>query len=306
MRNYCVFILLGLFLFPLEVASQEIKIFTLSDFDLKDNVKSCLVQANYGKEEYDFDTSGRLTKSVTRYSDTDYDISLYKYEYNFLIEKRVENYRDNSFDKKTSIAHLYEIDSSSNRKITEKIISYEKEFIDLYEYHYDEENRLVKILRSNNDGNDETRVEHSNRLSEINKRYFLNDELTSSKRTSEKVEADSIIQKNVLVKKFLEGKPNSAVEDIFDGEGKLISKTEFIYNTKKTTFEPSKILNYSYSDQHILQMVETQEGASKTTSEYIYQFDTQGNWVKEIISPDNTYTTRKITYYPIEETVIEE
>ena len=32
---------------------------------------------------------------------------------------------------------------------------------------------------------------------------------------------------------------------------------------------------------------------------YIYQYDKEeeGNWIKQIITPDNTYKTRKITYY---------
>ena len=39
---------------------QEIRIFTISDFDLKGPVKSCLVSTKYGKEAYDFDKQGKL------------------------------------------------------------------------------------------------------------------------------------------------------------------------------------------------------------------------------------------------------
>ncbi|MBT8313063.1 MAG: hypothetical protein KJP26_01270, partial [Maribacter sp.] len=76
------------------VQSQEIRIFTTADFDLKGPVKTCLVSTKYGKETYDFDKEGKLTKSVTRYNDTDYDVTYYKYEGNELIEKRFENYRN--------------------------------------------------------------------------------------------------------------------------------------------------------------------------------------------------------------------
>src|SRR5690606_517432 len=79
------------------LSAQEIKIFSIGDFDLKGAVKSCLVITDYGKEEYDFNEDGLLTKAVTRYSDSDYDITLYKLNGKELSEKRVENYRDGSF-----------------------------------------------------------------------------------------------------------------------------------------------------------------------------------------------------------------
>ena len=110
------------------IQGQEIQLFTLEDFDLRNEVKFCLVSTDYGKEEYDFNKKGFLTKSVTRYNDTDYDVVHYKYEEGDLIEKRSESYRDNAFDPSTSIAHFYEIDSTDNLKIQERIFSYDKEF----------------------------------------------------------------------------------------------------------------------------------------------------------------------------------
>ena len=59
---------------------QEIQIFTLADFGLKENVKFCMVSTDYGKEEYDFNKKGFLTKSVTRYNANDYDVVYYKYK----------------------------------------------------------------------------------------------------------------------------------------------------------------------------------------------------------------------------------
>ena len=40
-------------------------------------------------------------------------------------------------------------------------------------------------------------------------------------------------------------------------------------------------------------------GVGIIKKEYIYQYDMaeNGNWIKQIVIPDNTYTTRKITYY---------
>ncbi|MEP3444625.1 MAG: hypothetical protein ABJN53_07520, partial [Flavobacteriaceae bacterium] len=55
----------------------------------------------------------------------------------------------------------------------------------------------------------------------------------------------------------------------------------------------------------MLEKVITTTKNSEAIKEYIFQFDDkeEKNWVKQIITPDNTYTTRKIVYYP---TVIEE
>ena len=41
---------------------------------------------------------------------------------------------------------------------------------------------------------------------------------------------------------------------------------------------------------------------NKTTHKYIYQFDAneQKNWVRKIVTPENTFVRRKITYYPKE------
>ncbi len=40
--------------------------------------------------------------------------------------------------------------------------------------------------------------------------------------------------------------------------------------------------------------------------EYVYQFDPQGNLIKEIVTPENLYTTRKISYYEVTEEVKKE
>lgn len=294
-KNYA-FLILVLFLRPMEMTSQEIKIFKVEDFDLMGKVKSCLVSTNYGKEEYDFNEEGLLTKSVTRYSDTDYDITYYKYSRGILLEKRLENYRDNSFDKNTSIANLYTIDSLLNLKITEKIISYNKEFLDQYEYYY-KNDTLRRVVRSNNDGIDETRILYADVKGEQTKTYEMNNVIQQSIQTAIAKENDSIIERSVLTKKFLEGEPNSALEELFDSTNKLLSKTKFFYNTNSKQFIKEETLRYSYDASGMLLKTESSTSTGSEIKEYIFQFDVNGNWIKEIITPDNTYTTRKISYY---------
>ena len=97
------------------VQAQEPKIFTTADFDLKGKVKRCLVITDYGRETYDFSRDGLLTKVTTVYSESDYDITYYKYSKGLLKEKRLENYREDNLDRQTSLAHLYNIDTLINK-----------------------------------------------------------------------------------------------------------------------------------------------------------------------------------------------
>lgn len=304
-KNYTVLILIVLFFLPKGMTSQEIQIFTVEDFDLKGNVKSCLVSTNYGKEEYDFNTEGLLAKSVTRYSDTDYDITYYKYSKGMLLEKRFENYRDNLFDKSTSIASFYTIDSLLNLKITEKIVSYNKEFLDQYEYFYSADS-IFKIVHSNDSGIDETLVSYTDVKGEQTKSYVLNGAVQKSIRTSEKRVKDSVVERNVLTKKFLNGVSNSALEETFDGEGKLITATKFYASPKTKRLSKVEALVYTYDKMGVLFQKEVQAEKSAETKEYIYQFDENGNWIKEIITPENTYKTRNISYYETLEEMKEE
>lgn len=300
MKSYVVLSFLALFFFSKEMTSQEIKIFKVEDFDLTGSVQSCLVSTDYGKEEYDFNENGLLTKSVTRYNDLDYDITYYKYANGQLLEKRLENYRENTFDSATSIANLYTIDSTSNLKITEKIVSYNKDFLDQYEYYY-KANTLVKLVRSNNDGIDETIISFTDVKGEKTKTYTINGEVEQSERESLKQENDSLIEKNILTKKFIEGQPNSAIEEVFDGRNKLIVKTLFFFDEKIKQLTPQEILKYTYDEEGMLLSSSSIRGEEVVDKEYLYQYDKNGNWIKEIITPDNAYKTRKITYYGVAE-----
>ncbi len=302
MKNKFYFIFTLFFFFSsYSFYAQEIKIFKVKDFDLKGNVESCNVLAKYGKEEYNFNASGFLTKSVTRYSDTDYDVSYYKYSSNFLIEKRVENFRDKEFDEKTSMAYLYKVDSTKNLKIIEQIVSYNKELIDLYEYHFDAENKLVKILRSNHEGNDETIVVHSTVKDGVKTSYSTNGTMTKELEVIFEKVNDSATEKVVTTKSFLNKLPHQAVTERFNKKGKLLSSKTYELHPILEELRENEVVTYGFDELGVLTRAETKRGKSIDIKNYIYQFDPQGNWVKEIISPDNTYTTRKIKYYPTKE-----
>ncbi|PCJ94101.1 MAG: hypothetical protein COA50_13190 [Flavobacteriaceae bacterium] len=279
--------------------AQEVRIFTVNDFDLKGDVKTCTVVTKYGKEEFDFDENGYLTKLVTRYSDLDYAVTYYKYDNAELIEKRVENYREGKFDEGTSIANFYQIDTTLQRKITETIFSYNEEPLDEYEYNYDADNRLISFKRTNNEGIDETIVVYNDYKGENTVSYLMDGVVQKSIRTSEK-KGKRGLQKIVLTKDFLEGDPIKAFEEIYDADNKLISEVKFIYDIEYKEFTSEEKIIYRYNETGVLNSTITMRGEEEArVKEFIYQYDGSSfkNWVKEIITPDNTYTTRSVEYY---------
>jgi hypothetical protein len=303
-KNYTAYIfqlisVLGLFLLPWLTFGQEPQMFTLKDFDLRGDVKSCLVSTDYGKEEFEFNREGFLTKNVTRYNETDYDITYYKYSNGQLKEKRDEIYREGQFDKQTSIAHFYEVDTTNNKKVTEKIISYAGVALDIYEYYYSSDGNLIKVIRSNNEGIDETSIEYSNYKGETTVTYLLNGLILKSIRTSFKKNSKGLKSRIVLTKEFLDGMPRKAQEQIYDPDNRLTSVKEFNYDKSEKSFVGSKDVSYTYDESGMLSKEVSKIEKSTNTKEFIYQFDgeKEGNWVKQIITPKNLFTTRSITYF---------
>ncbi len=303
-RNYISTLLLCSTFVTVTLRSQEIKLFTTADFDLKGAVKKSLVSTDYGKEEYKFDAKGRLTKSVTRYNEADYTITYYTYGNGRLTEKRFENYRGGNFDKATSIANLYTFDSLQTLKITEKIISYDQDFLDQYQYWHDDSGRLTKIVRTNEEGIDETTVSYTKYRNESTVSYRLNGVLQKSIRTSTRKNKLGGRERIVLTKKFLNGDPHKAQETTFNEKEQVFLKTDFIFDTDAGQFTPERTTNYRYDADGCLSGETVKTGENEEVREYVYQFDDADpkNWVKQIVTPENSYTTRAIDYYPIAET----
>ena len=282
--------------------SQEIKQFQVGDFDLKGNVKTCQVITDYGQEIFEFDNLGRLVKVTTQYNDADKDITSYRFEDENLMEKRLESYKNNELDLSSSMAHLYTIDSTDNVKIKEQIISYDKEFVEVQEYQYDADNRLSKIIVSHEDAVDEITVEHTSYKDEKTQTYFENGVIQKSVRESIKKSKKLGELKVVLSKSYLDGEPNKAIEEIRDSKGLLVSKEVFQFDGGEKEFVPQEKHYFEYNDEGTLTKETINLGNATSEKNYIFQFDDNEdkNWVKKIITPDNTFITRKITYYPTE------
>ena len=297
-----VFYTLALLSFE-SLRAQELEVFRLQDYNLKGAVKSCLVFTNYGKEEYEFNREGLLTKSVTRYNDEDYDITLYTLRDGQLLEKRVENYRDGEFVRNTSLAHVFRVDTIGNMRITEKILSYNKEFLDLYEYGYDEQGKLISIKRTNRSGIDETTISYEEGTEASTETHYLNDVVLKSIHTSDIKDKEKNQRIRILTKEFMEGEPFKAIEQIYIPLDTLVTEVKLSFNKKNNDYLPTERIYYEYNSRGDVKSVRTVKNNRETVKNYHYQYDGEnGNWVKKIVTPDNTYVTRRITYYPAEKT----
>ncbi|MET1259165.1 hypothetical protein ABV409_07485 [Flagellimonas sp. DF-77] len=286
--------------------AQDLKLFSLQDFDLNGAVKECEVVTDYGREIFSFDSIGRLEKVVTKYNQEDQDITSYRYKDAFLTEKRLESYKNGVLDPSTSMVNLYEVDSSEVMTVHERILSLDKEFYEEQRYFYDDQGRLARIITSHENAVDEMVIAYEAYKGETTKTYVLNGTILKSIRKSTRSRGGNTFTVT-LTKDFVDGEPSLAVEERFDTEGKLISKETFGYDRKSQQFVSQEIERYAYDTDGFLAESENQVGNARSSKAFIFQFDdhSEKNWVKKITTPDNTYITRRITYYP-EETTAEE
>ncbi|SHJ04754.1 hypothetical protein SAMN04487911_11022 [Arenibacter nanhaiticus] len=296
---FCALLSVGTLFFAPVAMAQELEVFTVKDFDLKGPVQSCMVITSYGKEEYVFNKQGYLIKSVTRYNESDYDITIYKLQGNSVLEKRLENYRDGQFVKNTSIANFYKTDTTDVKKVTERIFSYDKEFLDQYEYVYNEAGKLKTIKRMNDSGIDETTVTYEEKNGAFTKTFYLNDVILKTVTTATIKASNKKEQKKVHTKEYLEGEPHLAFEQIYSNNGALLYEKKEVYREEQNGFVPLESKFYTYDANNVLVSVKTKKGKAESVKNYIYQFDSgeKGNWIRQVITPDNTYISRKIKYF---------
>lgn len=292
------------FSFTATVLGQEIQVFTVSDFDLKGEVKTCKVIKDYGQEILEFNQDGRLSKSTTQYTESDKDIVLYTYSGDHLIEKRLESYKDNTLDKASSMVNFYEIDTTTvNKYIKEKIISFDKAFFEQRGYYYDDSGTLQKIIVSHENAVDEVVIENTSYKNEATTSVFENGTIQKSVRKSSKTLNNGKQGSVELTKQFLDGEPSRALEKVYNEGGLLISEQLFLFSSKENEFVPDEKQLYEYDENGILKRLTVKTEKTELSKDFIFQLDDSEhkNWVKKIITPDNSYITRRIEYYPPKE-----
>lgn len=286
--------------------AQELTIFTRADFDLKGPVKKAIVITDYGREHFEFDSIGRLATTVTQYNENDQDITRYWYKDSLLVEKRMESYKNGTLDPMTSMGNFFAYDTTTTqKKVVEKIVSYDKEFFEKLEYFYDENGALVRIMISSQEGVDEKRIEHSSYKNETTQTFFLNEVIEKSVRTSKTKNKNGAEITTVLTKEYVDGQPNTASEKKMFADGRVFSEHDFIYDEAAKEFVSKILRTYTYTADKVLDKEVIKRGNAESVRTYIFQFDNNEpkNWVKKIITPENEYITRKIEYFEIIEEV---
>ena len=289
-------------LVPLLSGAQP-EVFTRSDFELRGPVRTSTVITDYGEERFEFDPGGKLLKTLTRYSDADYDITYYRYSEGVLTERRDEVYRDGSFDKSSSFARFYQRDSLS-ATLTETITSYDEQMKEQVTFTYDSIGRVEHMVRIGPEGIDETRVAFSEEQGEETAEYFLNGQLSKSVRRSESDGAEGSTV-TILVKEYIQGLPQKALEQTRNSKDHLLLETQFVYDSVKSGFRKEQTRVFTYGEDGLLETETISYLNSKgrvsriEEKKYLYQKDgkTPGNWIRKVITPENTIIARRIAYF---------
>ena len=287
---------------PLLLCAQP-EVFTRSDFELRGPVQSSTVVTDYGEERFEFDPDGKLLKTLTRYSDADYDITYYRYKEGALTERRDEVYRDGSFEKGTSFARFYRRDTAAG-KLTETITSYDQQLTEQFTYTFDSIGRVEYIVRIGQEGIDETRVAFSEKQGEETSKYYLNGQLSKSIRRSETDGAGGRTV-TILVKEYYQGVPQKALEQTMDSRGNLLLETQFTYDSVTPGFRKEQTRAFTYNEDGFLgsETISYLNSRGRVTrvaeKAYLYQKDgkSPGNWIRKVITPENSIIARRITYY---------
>ena len=74
----------------------------------------------------------------------------------------------------------------------------------------------------------------------------------------------------------------------------------FEYGEEEKSFVPVRETSYEYGENNRLSRVLVKAEGQTRIQNYVFQSDPNGNWIKQIVTPENAYTTRKIEYYPKE------
>jgi len=283
------------------VWSQEIITYDRSDFDLKGPVKSCFVFTKYGQEQYQFNKTGQLIEAATVFGENDSETTYYKYEKNKLVERRIENYVNGVLDKTTSMANFYSYDSVPQIKIKEKIIGYDRTFVEQFIYNYDSIGQLNRVVRTNTQGRFITLISHEwDSLRTKKSTAYWQDSVPLKKIDSIFFKAGGTLTQ-LNIKEFDNGIPSSMEQRMFNKKGLEIELHNTIYIEKDSLYVPKKASSlwtkYNNNNHPIEQIFE--RGVVRQTKKNLYQLDGSPfkNWIKKITTPDNTYTTRKIIYF---------
>ncbi len=304
-KNYVPLILLFLLKFPCDALySQEFKLLQTSDFDLHGAVKSCITITDYGTEEFYFKENGALIRSVTRFNETDYDQTVYEYHHNNLVKKYVESYREGNLDKAVSFIHVYKTTISELKKITEHIYNYQEQFVDQFEYFFDEDDLLVKVIRQNDYGIEEREITHAFSDGILVEEVHVIDDLIQKviKRITPKITHEEGDYERMEIF-YDQGKPDRAILKFVKKNGQIL----FMDKMKAGKKNPDKFYArertlYTYNEAGFLEEQKTFiKGKQVSQKKFDYEYETEedgyGNWLRRYDENAKSSENRTIKYY---------
>ena len=281
--------------------AQQFNVLKRSDFDLKGPVKKCVVFTKYGQEQYVFNESGFLLSAATIFSKEDSETVFYKYQQDTLIEKRVEVYTNSRLDKSSSIASFYTYDTIPTTKIKERVMNYDRVFLDQFEYKYDTIGRLSQEIRTNTEGRYQIDVSYQwDTIQGIRNVSYFSDSIPIKKIDSFFKGPQRTIYK-VVSTQFAEGLEKNQKVEFFNSKKQLLESQDFYFVVQDSLRVPSlkwsETFLYNPIGNPISQIIK--KGVTSQSKKMLYQLDGSPykNWIKKIITPDNTYTTRRIIYF---------
>lgn len=283
------------------LSGQDLTIKIRSDFGLSGPVKKCSVLTSYGKEIYEFNRSGWLVKLTSYFDEHDYNVVQYQYSKMGLQEQRMEYYEGGVLNKSVSTANFYEMDSIGKHILSEKIVDYKGHFIEKIRYEYDSIHRLKSFNKESLKGRFTTLVSYEkDSLGSVYSRLYFLDRMLQKRIDSIPVKVaaskTSYINKTT---EYVDAIPSKEVSLEFTTAGTLIKRSISYFNEETQQWILDTQNEYEYDSKGKLLTQKTVEGKSVYTQKFTYQSDGTpfSNWVKQIILPDLTYTTRIIEYF---------
>jgi hypothetical protein len=169
-------------------------------------------------------------------------------------------------------------------------------------YYFGQGERLTRIEQTDTEEINEHLFTYSLQDGDSLVTHELNGVLFKTKQI---IKQSDSTPKTVIKQNFLEGVPVQKTVETFDVNNELLSLEKFTMDSAAQKWIPGPINSYTYTENGTLLSLKTETSTTTSIKEYIYQFDgtTANNWVKKIITPDNTYTTRRIAYYQVGENV---
>ncbi len=270
-----------------------------SDYDLNGPVKKCTVLTSYGKELYSFTRDGKLEQLISFYDENNYQQISYIYRDSLLVERRIELYEAGQLDQEASVITIYQNDSTATLK-REVIVDYKGRTLEESNYSYDSLHRLKEIKQLTKNGQLTTQFSRLKDSLGHYKTTVLIDSVV--KRQTDSIpalsmELDSLISVRHIY--FLDGLEDRAETKKYDHRFNTVYlKNElFLLDSNQWYVEKEQELEYNEKDLMIKKI--TKEGTTKFTQNFVYQTDgtEYQNWVKQIVMPNMSYTTRIIEYF---------